>query len=29
MLTASFNFKWPDTVIKFFEINEPVGETTT
>ena len=28
-LTASFNFKWPESVQDFFKINEPIGEVTT
>jgi hypothetical protein len=29
VLTASFDFKWPDSVTSFFKINEPFGEATT
>ena len=25
LLTASFNFKWPDVVQKFFKVSEPVA----
>ena len=25
MLTASFNFKWPDEVVTFFNSSKPVG----
>lgn len=28
VLTASFDFKWPDSVTGFFKINEPLGEAT-
>jgi hypothetical protein len=29
VLTASFDFRWPELVTKFFKVNEPAGEVAT
>lgn len=29
VLTSTFDFKWPDAVVGFFKVNEPVGEATS
>ena len=29
ILTASFDFDWPDRVLKIFEASEPVAQVTT
>ena len=29
LLTASFNFKWPDEVVALFDVAKPVAQATT